>query len=93
MRGFPSTRGLALALLTMSAPLPASSTPDANAWPLTDAHLPTPWTAEVTPDNALPEYPRPQLVRDRWLNLNGLWQFAGASEGEDPPFGVGKSVV
>ncbi len=22
-----------------------------------------------------PEYPRPQLVRDRWLNLNGPWQF------------------
>ncbi len=22
-----------------------------------------------------PEYPRPQFVRDRWLNLNGPWQF------------------
>ncbi|MGC5166766.1 glycoside hydrolase family 2 protein [Luteimicrobium sp. DT211] len=22
-----------------------------------------------------PEYPRPQMVRDRWLNLNGAWQF------------------
>ena len=22
-----------------------------------------------------PEYPRPQLVRDEWLNLNGWWQF------------------
>lgn len=22
-----------------------------------------------------PEYPRPQMVRDRWLNLNGTWQF------------------
>lgn len=21
------------------------------------------------------EYPRPQLVRDAWLNLNGAWQF------------------
>ncbi|GAA1739740.1 glycoside hydrolase family 2 [Isoptericola hypogeus] len=54
---------------------------------MTGAHLPTPWTDEVTPDNALPEYPRPQLERDRWLNLNGLWQFAGAAEGEAPPFG------
>ncbi|MGB9907467.1 MAG: glycoside hydrolase family 2 protein [Candidatus Saccharicenans sp.] len=23
-----------------------------------------------------PEYPRPDLVRDRWLNLNGQWDFA-----------------
>ncbi len=23
-----------------------------------------------------PEYPRPRFVRDRWLNLNGLWEFA-----------------
>ncbi|MET0353263.1 MAG: beta-galactosidase, partial [Plantibacter flavus] len=22
-----------------------------------------------------PEYPRPQLVRDGWINLNGLWEF------------------
>ncbi len=22
-----------------------------------------------------PEYPRPQLVRQDWLNLNGLWEF------------------
>ena len=22
-----------------------------------------------------PEYPRPQFVRDNWLNLNGQWQF------------------
>src|SRR5690606_33751826 len=56
-------------------------------WPVTDAHLPTPWTQDVTPDNALPEYPRTQLVRDRWENLNGLWEFAGAQEGEQPSFG------
>jgi beta-galactosidase/beta-glucuronidase len=23
-----------------------------------------------------PEYPRPQLVRDQWTNLNGEWEFA-----------------
>jgi len=36
----------------------------------------TRWAAEVTPTNALPEYPRPQLVRKDWLNLNGLWNYA-----------------
>ena len=36
----------------------------------------TRWAAEVSPTNALPEYPRPQLVRADWLNLNGLWDYA-----------------
>lgn len=38
--------------------------------------LRTRWAAEVTPENVLPEYPRPQMVRERWLNLNGLWDYA-----------------
>lgn len=79
-------------VLAVAAPLPASSAPPTDdgaggAWPVTDARLPTPWTSQVTPDNALPEYPRPQLERERWVNLNGLWQFSGAAEGEAPPFG------
>lgn len=49
--------------------------------------LTTPWTHEVSPTNALPEYPRPQLTREKWQNLNGLWEFAGASAGEAPPVG------
>ena len=36
----------------------------------------TRWAAEVSPTNAHPEYPRPQLVRPDWLNLNGLWNYA-----------------
>ncbi|MGW3407682.1 PA14 domain-containing protein [Streptomyces sp. NPDC000888] len=52
--------------------------------------LRTPWADEVGPDNALPEYPRPQLTRDAWRNLNGRWQFAAATEGEQPP--VGKNL-
>ena len=33
------------------------------------------WGEQVNPDSVLPEYPRPQLQRKHWLNLNGLWQF------------------
>ncbi|MFF9090938.1 PA14 domain-containing protein [Streptomyces sp. NPDC014991] len=49
--------------------------------------LRTPWADEVTPGNAHPEYPRPQLTRDTWRNLNGTWQFAAAAPGEQPPVG------
>ncbi|MCA9249283.1 MAG: glycoside hydrolase family 2, partial [Planctomycetales bacterium] len=36
----------------------------------------TSWGAEVTADNAWTEYPRPQLERGGWTNLNGLWEYA-----------------
>jgi beta-galactosidase/beta-glucuronidase len=46
-------------------------------WQPADGPLSTRWAAEVDPSRGvLPEYPRPQLVRDNWLNLNGLWDLA-----------------
>ncbi|WP_214416599.1 PA14 domain-containing protein [Sphaerisporangium fuscum] len=49
--------------------------------------LATKWAKDVDPSSPLPEYPRPQLTRDRWHNLNGTWQFAAAKQDEAPPFG------
>lgn len=48
-----------------------------DAWEKKQAPIMTKWADEVSPTNALPEYPRPQLVRKEWLNLNGLWEFEG----------------
>jgi concanavalin A-like lectin/glucanase superfamily protein/PA14 domain-containing protein/glycosyl hydrolase family 2 len=47
----------------------------------------TPWAAKVDKNRPLPEYPRPQLVRKQWQNLNGPWQFSGATLGQQPTFG------
>ncbi|WP_030901682.1 glycoside hydrolase family 2 [Streptomyces sp. NRRL F-5126] len=49
--------------------------------------LSTKWAADVSPSNAHPEYPRPQLTRGAWQNLNGEWQFSAAKAGEQPPVG------
>ncbi|MEM7392382.1 MAG: sugar-binding domain-containing protein [Verrucomicrobiota bacterium] len=38
--------------------------------------LVTKWGASVTPENAWTEYPRPQLKRDSWTNLNGEWDYS-----------------
>src|SRR4029453_3709663 len=38
--------------------------------------LRTKWAAEVTPTRVLPEYPRPEMARPGWQNLNGLWDYA-----------------
>ena len=45
-------------------------------WKPIPVTLTTPWTSQVRAAHALPEYPRPQLVRKRWTNLNGLWEYA-----------------
>ena len=36
----------------------------------------TPWGEAVTPENAWRGYPRPQMVRSNWTNLNGQWDYA-----------------
>ena len=45
-------------------------------WQSRKAPLMTRWADQVGPDNVWPEYPRPQLVRPDWVNLNGLWDYA-----------------
>ncbi|WP_395575596.1 AbfB domain-containing protein [Streptomyces sp. BK79] len=56
------------------------ATPTASArtaaWSPRPAPMTTPWTHQVPVDNPLPEYPRPQLTRPDWKNLNGIWDFA-----------------
>ena len=45
--------------------------------------LKTRWASEVTPENVWQEYPRPQMVRLYWENLNGLWDYAIRPKGEN----------
>ena len=45
----------------------------------------TRWAEQVSPENALTEYPRPMMVRPEWKNLNGLWQYAITTKGEKAP--------
>ena len=47
----------------------------AQEWAPKKAVLMSKFSQDVNPDKVLPEYPRPQMVREKWLNLNGLWQF------------------
>ena len=58
---------------------------NAAAWQPAGDRIKTRWAADVDPSCPLPEYPRPALVRDRWLNLNGEWDYAVRSVSEGEP--------
>ena len=77
-------------LLPVIAVLMALTSLSAGAWTLKQAPIMTRWAAKVDPNNTLPEYPRPQMTRADWLNLNGVWQFQSGSAGDAVP--VGKNL-
>jgi hypothetical protein len=54
------------------------------------APLMTVWGENLQPNvPILSEYPRPQLKREGWTNLNGIWDYTGSSKAE---FGTYKAV-
>ena len=59
----------------------------ATAWTPKQAPLMTQWAKTVDRNHPWPEYPRPQMVRADWLNLNGVWQFQPGAEGDAVPAG------
>ena len=67
---------------------------NAADWKPAAGHIMTQWADKVDPHNVLPEYPRPQLVRDNWVNLNGLWDYAVTKKDDPQPSGfAGKILV
>jgi hypothetical protein len=54
----------------------------------------TRWGKAIDPEKVWQSYPRPQLVRDPWTNLNGLWDYAiAAKEAARPAKWDGKILV
>lgn len=75
---FEITRRRSILLLALSTLAFALNSPVAvaqNKQSNVPAKLMTRWAKKVSPTNALPDYPRPQLVRKNWLSLNGLWNY------------------
>lgn len=59
---------------------------------MTEAML-TPWGEALDREHPLPEYPRPQLRRNSYLNLNGIWEYAITKTAEKPAAMQGEIVV
>lgn len=77
-------RNLCFSVATVIA-LVSSSTAD-EEYAIPEGAMVTRWAADVSPKQPLREYPRPQLVREKWVNLNGLWDYAiQPKAAENPP--------
>ncbi|MCX6903569.1 MAG: hypothetical protein NTW03_08845 [Verrucomicrobia bacterium] len=76
-----ATAGMVAVCCALGAIFPS---PVRAEWKLPEnAPLLTRWAKEVSPTNALPEYPRPQMARDTWQNLNGVWEYAVTGKAEE----------
>lgn len=47
----------------------------AQAWERKSAPIMTTWGENINPENVWEEYPRPQMIRQEWLSLNGVWDY------------------
>jgi len=75
---------------------PTMATVGAEDWKPVEGVLLTRWAKDVSPERVHPEYPRPQMTRPVWQNLNGLWELAAGRPDQEPPYGVtlpGKILV
>ena len=53
----------------------------------------TEWASEVDPLKPWPEYPRPDMIRKEWINLNGLWQYSISARDTRPEKWDGEILV
>ena len=54
-------------------------------WQPAGEKIRTEWADQVDPEKPLPAYPRPQMVRENWDNLNGLWDYAIVPKSDEQP--------
>ncbi len=52
----------------------------ASAWHPAGDRIKTVWGESLTPENVWDVYPRPQMQRERWQSLNGLWKLNGGRQ-------------
>ena len=65
-------------------------------WAPAGHRIKTKWAKNLNPEKVWTEYPRPQLQRKEWMNLNGLWLYSIRNYDTDylkPEYHDGKILV
>ena len=64
---------------------PDQTSADKTEWAPAGSRILTGWGESLDPSDVLPEYPRPIMERESWLNLNGLWSYKVIDRGGAMP--------
>lgn len=62
-------------------------------WKIAENPILTQWAADVDPLKPWLKYPRPDMVRNNWQSLNGLWDYAITQKGIKPDKWDGNILV
>ena len=65
----------------------------AQEWAPAGNNIKSSWGEQIDPANPLPAYPRPQMGRAEWMNLNGLWNYGVADAAEEAFAAEGRILV
>ena len=80
-------------LSAIAAIFAVSGMVSAQQWAPAGDKIRTKWAEEVSPENAHPEYPRPQMVRSEWKSLNGLWDCEIVSKTSAQPSAYSQKIL
>ena len=69
------------------------STNNYSQWKPKGDKIKTIWGESLIPTNVLQEYPRPNLKREKWKNLNGIWNFKITDKGDKKPTRYNKKIL
>jgi len=57
------------------------------------APIMTRWAENLDPSDTWNVYPRPQMVRGNWKNLNGIWEYAITGNNDDRPIEMDGTIL
>lgn len=86
-------RALGVSCLIGAAALLNPASAPAGEWKPAEGPLKTRWSKDVDPRKPHPEYPRPQMERKQWMNLNGLWEMAIVPKNAGKPSAFDTSIL
>jgi hypothetical protein len=86
-------RTIPLLLLILLLFNPGCTKKSITDWKISENPILTQWSGEVDPLKPWPQYPRPDMKREQWVNLNGLWDYAITARDVKPEKWDGKILV
>jgi beta-galactosidase/beta-glucuronidase len=74
-----------IAIFTFVTLYIASFAQPTTQWKMVEGKIASTWAENINPLQPLSEYPRPQMMRANWINLNGSWNYSLQTKSDQAP--------